>query len=427
MPHPPADAAGTLPDAGLAALTDRCVQCGLCLPQCPTYHVERIESASPRGRVALAEALARGTPPDPLIAERLDGCLVCRRCEAVCPAGVEFGRIIDAARARIAPARRTPIVARLAAWALRRPLLRRLLANLARLAITLRVPRWLRAGLPGRLAGMLPDRWTLRSGGGCPATPPAARRVRLFVPCAAQIADPATEADARALLAALGVAVDARRNQACCGALAWHAGDAAAARQDQRRLLDELGDDPAPLVCTATGCSLMLAEHAQIHADGAAVAAQAMDLCALLDELTEGRAFAALDAVVALQIPCSQRNGLRQADTVRRLLGRIPELRVVETGVDGRCCGAGGDNFLRRPDIAERLAAEHLETLRGSGARILVCANVGCAMHLRGAARRAGLAIEVLHPATLLRRQLQPAVPAPSPAAAAADRPARPG
>jgi Fe-S oxidoreductase len=78
---------------------DRCVKCGLCLPHCPTYGLELLESDSPRGRIALMEGLASGELPvsDGMI-RHLDGCLGCRACEIACPAEVPYGRLLDTAR-----------------------------------------------------------------------------------------------------------------------------------------------------------------------------------------------------------------------------------------------------------------------------------------------------------------------------------------
>jgi glycolate oxidase iron-sulfur subunit len=57
----PLEKSPTLASAGrIVELADQCVQCGLCLPVCPTYRIDRNEAESPRGRIAIAAALARG-------------------------------------------------------------------------------------------------------------------------------------------------------------------------------------------------------------------------------------------------------------------------------------------------------------------------------------------------------------------------------
>src|SRR5829696_5582924 len=77
-----------------------CIHCGLCLNSCPTYRITGMEPSSPRGRIHLMRAVAEGTlAPDADYAEELDFCLLCRHCESVCPSGVQFGALMEHARA----------------------------------------------------------------------------------------------------------------------------------------------------------------------------------------------------------------------------------------------------------------------------------------------------------------------------------------
>src|SRR6202051_2006365 len=79
----------------------KCVPCGLCLNACPTYRELRVEMDSPRGRIYQMFQVSNGAPITESYQEHIDLCLACRACETACPSGVEYGRLVEAARAQI--------------------------------------------------------------------------------------------------------------------------------------------------------------------------------------------------------------------------------------------------------------------------------------------------------------------------------------
>ncbi len=80
----------------------QCIHCGFCLPTCPTYAVLGVEMDSPRGRIYQMQAVAEGRMEiSPDFVEHMYCCLGCRACETACPSGVQFGKLIEAAREQI--------------------------------------------------------------------------------------------------------------------------------------------------------------------------------------------------------------------------------------------------------------------------------------------------------------------------------------
>src|ERR1700730_14883896 len=87
---------------------DKCVHCGLCLNACPTYRELHVEMDSPRGRIYQMNQVAAGEPVTDSYVEHIDLCLACRGCETACPSGVQYGRLVEAARAEIEQRVRRP-------------------------------------------------------------------------------------------------------------------------------------------------------------------------------------------------------------------------------------------------------------------------------------------------------------------------------
>lgn len=396
----------------LLLLADQCVKCGLCLPRCPTFQLLHNEADSPRGRIALIQGLATGQIDDgPRAAVHLDGCLECRACELACPSLVQFGTLMDAARAaRVArlPAprrrlRRLRLDVLASASAL--PLLAALaslyrsvgLGALARTLGLLRLPR-LRVlhGLAMRLRRPRQP-GPLDAPHAADPHPSAADAspVVLFRGCVARALEPEVMDAALRVFARLGVSVSVPEAQRCCGAMHRHNGfpEAADRYLDHNRAV--FGD--ATVVVGASACAAELKP-----------AVASVELCRALLDLPwpEGLQPAPLEGVVAVHEPCSQRNQLRDADAAYALLRRVPGLEIVPLPGNDTCCGAAGTYLLDQPELALRLAEPKVQALSTLRPRWLVSTNTGCAAHLGAAASAAGLDVEVLHPVVLLARAL---------------------
>jgi glycolate oxidase iron-sulfur subunit len=377
MPTPPETAprpAPAAPAAGLVALADRCVQCGLCLPHCPTYGLDRSEAESPRGRIAYIRATASGQlAPTPAGDAHLDHCLGCRRCEQACPAGVEYGALLLGARAAQAQRTPPPRRERLAGWLLARPPLLGRLLDLHRVAAP-----WLPAPLRPTLPPPPPPE----------PLPPAAghRKVAVFAGCIADRHESGSRAALARLLAAAGLDLELPEGQGCCGAAAAHAGDAAtAARLGDANRAAFQGRER--VLCLASGCLDSLSRSVDGTAEDALVA---------LDGLGDALAFRAATQRVALHLPCTQRSGA----ALRRLLGRIPALDLAVLP-DAGCCGAAGLHQVAFPERAAALRGPLHAAVAASGATVLLSANIGCRLHLAS-----GLTIPVRHPIDFLAEHL---------------------
>ncbi len=407
--------------APLAAIyegTLDCVHCGLCLPACPTYVATGRETSSPRGRVYLMRGVAEGRLPLEALVEEAHLCLGCRACETACPSGVAYGRLLEETRAEIARAglRRGP-ASRLETLALRavvpRPRVLGALVALLALAQRLRLDRLALPLLPralrdahALLPAIPPRAERRRLPARIAAQPPLRGRVALLEGCIMPELFGAVNAATARVLAREGFEVVVPQGQGCCGALQAHAGDADSARALGSRNVAALaaGEFDA-LVVNSAGCGAALREYGHwLGRAGEGLAFRVRDVCELLHTVGPRALCAPLPGTVCYDDPCHLLHGQRVEAAPRRVLARIPELRLVPHRDPGACCGAAGTYNLTQPGMAREVLARKLDALAEADPDWIATGNPGCLMQIRSGARRRGLRATVVHPIELLDR-----------------------
>lgn len=419
-----------------------CVHCGLCLEACPTYVHTGDENDSPRGRIYLMRAVAEGrlSAESPVFSRHIDRCLGCRACESACPAGVEYGQLLEAARATIRDdGRRRGWTSRLLHLVLRRVWLhpRRLRAaftlsrifrdsRLPRLALSTRVLRLLPSRLefalalldssaPSELKGSLKveaakEYAPVHTVGDARRQTEGASRALLFEGCVTEGLFARVNRATRRVLEVNGCSANAPRGQVCCGALHAHAGDLEGARSLARRNLAAFADEQgAPVVTNAGGCGAMLASYAHLLADDPEHAAEARafslrvrDVSQQL-EATGVREGAPLDETTATyDASCHLLHGQRAHTAPLRVLAAVRGLRFAPLEGSDVCCGGAGVYNLVEPELSSRVLDEKLACVERTGASVVATGNPGCHMQLGAGARLRGLALAVCHPVELL-------------------------
>ncbi len=367
-----------------------CVQCGLCLPSCPTYRVTGEESKSPRGRIALMrEVQLNGAPVTDEVIESFETCVQCRGCEPACPSSVPYGHLMERARETLADERKiTPIWQRLALKPLSNP--RLLQFGTRALAMAQRANL-----VPSRLGlGELPSHQEPLETSGTD--------VYLFTGCVMDAWQRDVHRAGQTVVEAAGFGVTPTNELApCCGALHTHAGLASDARTLAQRTIDTLGTD-RPILVDSAGCGAAMKDYGHLlgTAEAQTFAATVFDISEWLaqhmDRLPEVEP---LDLTVAVQDPCHLRHVQRVHEATRVVLRPFVR-QLVELDDDGLCCGAGGAYSVTEPELSGLIRDRKIRSIERADPDVVASANPGCSMHLAAAG------VPTIHPMELVANAL---------------------
>jgi glycolate oxidase iron-sulfur subunit len=385
-----------------------------------------LEADSPRGRIFQMIRVKDGEAPvNATFVEHIDKCLDCRACETACPSGVEYGKLVEFARARIAKEYKRPFFSRLARnftyrWLLPRPGRIAFFASLLRiyqnwgLQTVARRSGVLRAmGLAEREA-LLPrvdDQFFFRRlGKTFPAIGETRARVAFLGGCVAQVTFAELNEATIRVLTANGCEVTVPRQQVCCGALASHAGDREAARRVARRNLRAFGGDEFDVILTnAAGCGSTLKEYSHFFSEGEPeyeaskeFESRVRDVTEFLDTLGVVAPMKEFATRVTYQDSCHLLHGQKVREAPRRLLMAVPGIQFIELPYSDICCGSAGVYNITETEASMELLAEKMKSAAGTGAEIIATANPGCLLQMRAGAEMHKTGQRVLHVMELL-------------------------
>ena len=384
-----------------------CVHCGFCTATCPTFVLLGDELDSPRGRIYLIkDMLENGRPATAEVVPHIDRCLSCLSCMTTCPSGVHYMHLIDHARRHVEETYRRPFGERALRAVLATVLPRVGLFRLALLGVRAAKPlaRLIRGRsmLAQRLRAMLslapahlPPPSDLERPRIHPAEGERRARVALLAGCAQQVLAPEINAATIRLLTRLGVEVVVHPAAGCCGALVHHMGRhepaIAAAKRNVAAWMGELeGEGLDAVVINASGCGTTVKDYGFMLRGETAWAESAARISSITRDITEflsAFGYSATRPPTGLRVTyhsaCSMQHG-QKITTLPKALLKSAGFAVADVPEGHLCCGSAGTYNLLQPEIAARLRARKLETIRSTRPDLVAAGNIGCIAQLSG-------------------------------------------
>ncbi|WP_129126509.1 (Fe-S)-binding protein [Geomonas oryzae] len=403
-----------------------CMRCGMCLPHCPTYKETFLETASPRGRVALVRKFQEGELVESeKFLEYVSLCLDCQACASACPCGVNAGELVAEFRCERKNEKGLSMMEDM--------VLRKLVPHPDRLeAATAPLRLYQKTGMQkvvrslgllkmfpealGRMEGLLPKlpaaplRQTISEV--TPAVGQEKGTAGFFLGCVMSLIFSEASLATVTLLSALGYKVVTPKDQKCCGAPNMLGHDMEGLKDAARFNTDLFESHELDFVVTdCGGCGAELKKYGH-HLDGEEGATSFSAKVRDISEVLAGEAGALKELLKPLPLkvtyhdPChiAHCQGIRSQP--RALINLIPGIDFRELPEADACCGSAGTYNIEKPEMSDRVLSRKVLNVQKTGADYLVTSNPGCLLQLKKALSEATPPVRVIHLTELLQMSM---------------------
>ncbi|MFC8689632.1 (Fe-S)-binding protein, partial [Brevibacillus porteri] len=401
------------------------VRCGYCLPACPTYATMGKETHSPRGRINLVKMVGEGKITDLSVLEQpLDLCLGCRACETACPSGVQYGTILESARAAIVRRKKISLPKRI----IRNVTFKKVFPSKKMMNLIGNL-LWLyqKSGLQKvtrntRILSKLPNHLAEFEAITPEAVSPSERKripsrvqakgerkytVAFFTGCIMDAMFQKINQLSIQLLAEVGCEVIINSNQTCCGALHAHSGEIEEAKKLAKQNIVAFEQENVDfIVNNAGGCGAMLFEYAHLlsdetewHERALAFAAKSKDISQVLVACGGLKNLQNRNERITYQRSCHLTNVQKVVNEPVMLLKSIPGVELIEMEEANMCCGSAGIYNIIHYVESMKILDQKMQYTKATNATVVITTNPGCLLQMKHGIAREQLSesIRALH------------------------------
>ncbi len=234
--------------------------------------------------------------------------------------------------------------------------------------------------------------------------------VSLFIPCLTDQFFPHTAMNTVRVLERCGVSVRYDTRQTCCGQPAFNTGYHDEAAALAMRFLDLFGDAEYVVAPSGSCTSMVKVFYGDMLELPPAFADRARDLrprihelsSFLIDVLGIDNVGAVFPHRVTVHDSCHALRELGVQQQVRRLLGKVRGLELVEMNNADVCCGFGGTFAVKYANISTAMGEQKVLSIEQVDVDVVTAVDSSCLMHVEGMLRRRGSRVRAMHLADIL-------------------------
>ncbi len=409
--------------------TFACVQCGYCLPACPTYETMKKETHSPRGRINLVKQFAEGKLDINVLQDPIDKCLGCNACTVVCPSDVEYNKILEGAKQVLEEQQPKTKKQKIAEKLLFEDIFpsRKWMKRVGDLTWFYQASGLKKFAEKTGLAKVAPlslDQFSQV----LPNLPsPSERRRRLhripakgksrikvgfFTGCIMDSIFFEINQKTIDLLTLAGAEVVIPEMQTCCGALHAHTGKIGHSRLLAKKNIEAFEAESVDyIINNAGGCGARLIEYEELFDDdpewrerAKTFSNKTRDISEILVELDRLTFTQPIAGPVTYQASCHMLNVQKVVNAPLKLIKEIPNIDYREMEGADRCCGSAGIYNIVNFEDSMKILDNKMIHMKETQAKIIVTTNPGCLLQMKLGIKRENLAstVRALHLVELL-------------------------